>query len=132
MQPHGISVKENAIKEAEEEAGVDRSLAEKAVSAGAVSYVSRGPGGVGIKRDVLFVFDLELPDSFVPEARDGEVDTFELLPAEQVLETVAFTDDYKDNCNLVLIDFFIRHGLVPADAPGYLDLVRGLRSSECS
>jgi 8-oxo-dGTP pyrophosphatase MutT (NUDIX family) len=132
MQPHGISILENVIKEAQEEAGVERVLAEKAVPAGAVSYTSQGPGGIGIKRDVLFVFDLELPESFVPEPRDGEVEAFELLPAEKVLETVAFTDEYKDNCNLVLVDFFVRHGLIPADALGYLDLVSGLRSSDCS
>lgn len=132
VQPHGISVRENLIKEAQEEAGIPRDVAEQAKPVGAVSYTSKGPNGVGIKRDVLFVYDLELPESFVPQAMDGEVESFELRPAHEVLDVVAFSDGYKDNCNLVLADWFVRHGLLEADAPGYLDLVRELRSGDCS
>ena len=132
MQPHGLSVRENLVKEAQEEAGIPRQLAEQAKPAGAVSYTSKGPSGVGVKRDVLFVYDLELPGDFVPQAMDGEVESFELLPAREVLDIVAFTDGYKDNCNLVLVDWFVRHGLLAADAPGYLDVVRELRSGDCS
>ena len=32
-----------------------------------------------VKRDVLFCYDLELGESFVPKAVDGEVESFELL-----------------------------------------------------
>jgi hypothetical protein len=132
LQPHGISLQDNVIKESSEEAGLDNTTASQAKSVGAVSYVSKGQAGVGIKRDVLFVYDLELPEDFTPVATDGEVDQFMLWPVERVIETVAFTDDYKDNCNLVLIDFFIRHGFISADSPGFLSLVRDLRSGDCA
>lgn len=130
MQPHGLGVLENMEKEAAEEAGIPPHLAKQAVAAGAVSYTASyayKSGTKGLKQDVLFVFDLLLPEDFVPTAVDGEVDKFELLPVDEVMELVSNTDQYKDNCNLVLIDFFIRHGLLDPGAPGYLQLISGLR-----
>ena len=47
-----------------------------------------------------------------PQAADGEVEAFELWPIARVLETVRDTDDFKFNVNLVLIDLFIRLGLI--------------------
>jgi len=33
---------------------------------------------------------------------------------------------FKPNCGLVLIDFFLRHGLITADTePDYVELVQG-------
>ena len=130
VQPHGLGVLENMEKEAAEEAGIPPHLARKAVATGAVSYTASytySSGDRGLKQDVLFVFDLELPEDFVPTAVDGEVEKFELMEAGQVMALVGLTDEYKDNCNLVLIDFFIRHGLLDPGAPGYLDLVAGVR-----
>jgi NUDIX domain len=132
VQPHGIGLHDNVIKESQEEAGIPEALACQAIAAGAVSYMSGGSSGFGMKRDVLFVFDLELPESFVPQPMDGEVESFELMPVERVLEVVAETDEYKDNCNLVLIDFFIRHGRIAADSPGYLTLLTSIRQGDCS
>ena len=40
---------------------------------------------------------------------------------------VADTNEFKYNCNLVLIDFFVRHGLYGPDDPDYLAVVQGLR-----
>jgi hypothetical protein len=36
----------------------------------------------GLFPNTEFVFDLELPADFVPSNSDGEVETFELLPAK--------------------------------------------------
>ena len=130
MQPHGLSLKDNVVKECWEEAGIPQDLAQAAKPCGAVSYTTWRNGS--IKRDVLFVFDIELPATFVPEPQDGEVDEFMLWHIDEVMRAVASTETYKDNCNLVLVDFFIRHGLIDADAEGYLDLVRQLRSGDCS
>jgi hypothetical protein len=44
-----------------------------------------------------------------------------------VAQIVAETNDFKYNCNLVLIDFFVRHGLVDPADPDYLAIVKGLR-----
>ena len=129
VQPHGTGIVENMIKEAGEEAGIPESLAQQARPVGAVSYVASAEAGQAVKRDVLFTFDLELPPDFTPVATDGEVQSFELRHVHDVMETVAFTDRYKTNCNLVLIDFFFRHGLLDPGAPGFLELLAALRQS---
>ena len=74
----------------------------------------------------MFVFDLELPEDFVPRNTDGEVDEFELWPIQKVLETVEHTRRYKPNCNLVIIDFLIRHGLISPDHPDFAAIKSGL------
>lgn len=56
---------ENVVKECEEEASIPPELAVHAKPVGAVSYTSLQPAG--LKRDVLFCFDLELPVDFVPQ-----------------------------------------------------------------
>jgi hypothetical protein len=73
----------------------------------------------GLRRDVIFAYDLELPESFTPTPTDGEVEAFELWPAARVVECVREEQKFKFNVNLVLIDFFLRHGLV-ADPAGIL------------
>ena len=40
------------------------------------------------------------------------MEAFELWPIARVLQTVRDTDDFKFNVNLVLIDLFLREGLV--------------------
>ncbi|MEJ2122587.1 MAG: DUF4743 domain-containing protein [Alphaproteobacteria bacterium] len=124
-QPIGISLQENLIKECAEEAAIPRELAILATSVGAITY--RTESTEGLKPDVQFCYDLELPADFVPRNTDGEIEHFELWPIEQVMETVAETTKFKFNCNLVIIDFLVRHGLIPPDDPDYLEIVRGLR-----
>ena len=81
-----------------------------------------------MKRDVLFCYDLELGESFVPKPVDGEVESFELLPLERVCEIIAFEPGrFKPNCVLVIIDFAIRKGIVTCDMPGFSELVKALR-----
>jgi hypothetical protein len=63
-QPHGLSPAANVVKECGEEAGIAPDLAARAVPVGAVSYEALQPAG--IKRDVLFCYDLRLPLDFVP------------------------------------------------------------------
>lgn len=125
-QPAGLSLEENLVKECGEEADISPALAAMSVPVGAVSYVMERPEG--LRRDVLFNFDLELPADFVPRNTDGELDGFELWPMDQLVETVERTDDFKFNCSLVIIDFLIRHGIIPPDHPDYLDIQKGLRA----
>jgi len=120
----GYGINETLVKEAEEEAAIPPTLIEKAVPAGAVSY--RMETRLGIRDDVLFVYDLETPPDFAPENRDGEIVHFELMPASAVLERVRATSDFKFNVNLVILDFAVRHGLLRADDPEYLDVATGL------
>jgi len=52
---------------------------------------------------------------------------FYLWPMAQVIDLVSTTREFKTNCNLVIVDFFVRHGyLCPEDAH-YIDIVRGLK-----
>uniref|UniRef100_A0A7S3VQ33 Nudix hydrolase domain-containing protein n=1 Tax=Dunaliella tertiolecta TaxID=3047 RepID=A0A7S3VQ33_DUNTE len=129
-QPHNLSPTANIIKECEEEASIPLELARTAKPVGAVSYTTIS--SVGLKPDVLFTFDIQLPLGFTPKPQDGEVEYFELWPIERVAQTVANTTDFKTNCNLVIIDFMLRHGLIGPDQEGYLDLVRGMRNGDCS
>jgi 8-oxo-dGTP pyrophosphatase MutT (NUDIX family) len=119
---HGID--ETLVKEAEEEASIPLGLIKRAIPAGAVSY--RMETRLGIRDDVLFVYDLETPTDFAPENRDGELVHFELMPASAVLERIRATSDFKFNVNLVILDFAVRHGLLRADHPEYLDVATGL------
>ena len=124
-QPVGIGLHDNLIKECAEEASIPRSLAQQAKAVSFISYLNQS--GPQLKPDLMICFDLELPEDFTPRANDGEVHSFELWPVQRVLETVRDTSDFKYNCNLVLIDFFVRHGLLSADDPQFVAIVSGFR-----
>ena len=125
-QPVGLGLHENVVKEAGEEAGVPPELARRAVAVGAISYVMENEAG--LKPDLMFCFDLELPADFVPHNEDGEISEFRLLRAAEVMRIVDETFDFKFNCNLVNIDFFVRHGVLPPEHPDYETILRRLRS----
>ena len=124
-QPYGLGIVENVIKEAGEEAGLAPELAQRAVSVGAISYICER-AGEGLRDDVLFCFDLEMPVEAVPRNTDGEVESFELWPMTRVLETIRDTEDFKFNVNLVILDFAIRRGLLTPDDPHYQEIWEGL------
>ncbi len=124
-QPAGLGLMENVIKECGEEAGVPPELAAGAHAVGAISYVMETADGVS--PDTMFCYDLELPDDFVPRNTDGETASFERLPIDEVAGIVENQFAFKFNCNLVIIDFLIRHGVLPPEHPDYLALLRGLR-----
>lgn len=123
-QPAGISLMDNLIKECAEEAAIPRALAVKAKPIGAVSYTTRRKEG--LRRDVLFNYDLAVPVEFEPRNTDGEIDSFRLYPIEEVAEIVRDTDRFKFNCALVVVDFLIRHGVIEPDHPDYLGMLKGL------
>jgi 8-oxo-dGTP pyrophosphatase MutT (NUDIX family) len=108
--PAGLSPMQTLLKEAAEEASMPPEVAARARRVSRVSY--RMTDKPGIRRDVLHCFDLDLPEDFMPVPGDDEVDRFELWPVERVLETVRETSDVKFNVNLVLIDLFLREGLI--------------------
>lgn len=124
--PVGVTLAENVIKEAAEEASVPEDLASKALPVGVITYMLSNESG--LRRDMLFVYDLKLPDDFVPENADGEISGFVRWPARQALRVVDETEEFKFNVNLVIIDFAIRHGLIEPDHPDYAKLVHGLRA----
>ncbi|MBT5047613.1 MAG: DUF4743 domain-containing protein [Rhodospirillaceae bacterium] len=123
-QPVGLGLMENVIKEAGEEAAIPPDIAATAKPVGAISYTHESEDGM--KPDVMFVYDLELPRDFEPRNTDGETAEFRLLPASEVMEITAQTTDFKFNCAVANIDFFIRHGLLTPDDPDYVEITRGL------
>lgn len=112
-QPAGLSLFDNLIKECEEEAGIPATLAQQSIPVGTISYCHTD--GRGLKRDVLYCFDLELPKTFQPICTDGEVDSFTRYPINQVLDIIRTSNRFKYNCNLVILDFAIRHGVLHGD-----------------
>ncbi|CAK0757262.1 DNA mismatch repair protein MutT [Azospirillaceae bacterium] len=124
-QPVGLTLEQNLIKESYEEAGIEPALARRAVPVGVVTYLMETPAG--LKPDTLFLYDLELAPDFRPCNTDGEVEEFHRLPMADVAAIVRDSDNFKFNCNLVIIDFIIRHGHITPDTPGYMRLCHGLR-----
>jgi hypothetical protein len=125
-QPVGLSLFDNVIKEAGEEASVPEPLARTAIPVGYISYTMEDE--IGLKPDMMYCWDLELPADFTPVNTDGEIAEFQLLPVEEVMRIVDETFDFKFNCNLCNIDFFIRHGALKPEHPDYVQTLKGLRS----
>eukprot|EP00611_Tribonema_gayanum_P019269 TRINITY_DN3302_c0_g2_i1.p1 TRINITY_DN3302_c0_g2~~TRINITY_DN3302_c0_g2_i1.p1 ORF type:complete len:711 (+),score=209.74 TRINITY_DN3302_c0_g2_i1:2723-4855(+) len=123
----GVSLKENVVRECMEEASVPLSFSKNILPAGQVSY--RYSTRKGLSTKILTVFDLQLPEDFVPFNGDGEVEEFRLVPIEEALDSIRHSLHlWKPNCALVMIDFALRHGFVKADDPDYLELCHSLRA----
>ena len=125
---YGHGVRETLIKEAGEEASIPKALAERAVPTGAITYCCARDGG--LRPDIIFAYDLELPADFEPSPGDDEIEDFSLRPIDEVIEIVRGGFDFKFNCNLVIIDFLVRHGFITPDEPDYIQIVTGL-NHEC-
>lgn len=123
--PAGHTAFATLLKEAEEEAGLDQTLSAQAQEVGRFRYNMDRPEG--LRRDIIYAYDLDLPADFEPRAMDGEVESFELWPLARVRETLLTTDSFKFNVVLVLTDLLLRHGLfTPAQAA---ELQRALHRS---
>lgn len=83
----------------------------------------------GLSAKSLFIYDVELPRSFVPINLDGEVEEFNLVPVSAVLESIACNlKAWKPNSAVVMIEFAVRHGVInPTSEPDYLRLSKYLR-----
>ena len=123
--PAGLSLAENLEKECAEEAGLPADIVRQARPTGTIQYLQEIEHG--LKDDLIFSYDLELPAGFEPCNSDGEVESFELWPVDEVMDVVESSDSFKFNCNLVLIQFFVRHGLITPSHPDYSRLLSGLR-----
>jgi 8-oxo-dGTP pyrophosphatase MutT (NUDIX family) len=121
---NGYGAAATLAKEAEEEAAIGPKLIARAVAAGALTY--RMETKTGIRDDVMFVYDLEVPPDFEPRNDDGEIAGFELIPLTDILERIRTTADFKFNVNLVILDFAVRHGVLRPEDSEYLDVANGL------
>ncbi|KAI5846052.1 NUDIX hydrolase domain-like protein [Tricharina praecox] len=124
----GMTVFETLIKESAEEASLPESLVrEKARCVGLVSYFMvrdhRAGGETGLLMpEVQYVYDMEVGDDVVPRPGDDEVQDFHLLTMDEVVSELR-AGRFKPNCAVVLIDFFIRHGIItPENEPDYIEI----------
>lgn len=125
-QPAHLGLMDNLVKEAAEEADIPEALARAARPVGVVSYCHEDKWG--LKPDVMLCYDLDVPADFEPRNTDGEIESFRRMGIDEVMALVRDTQEFKFNVNLVLLDFFIRHGhLCPDGERDYLEIVRGLR-----
>ncbi|KAF6815242.1 thiamine pyrophosphokinase-related protein [Colletotrichum musicola] len=107
---------ECVIREADEEASLPDSLVRSRIEhVGGVSYIyvtEREAGETGlIYPEVQWIYDLELPEDVVLRPKDGEVAEFSLCTVEEIQQDLAL-GKFKPNCALVVLDFFIRHGIL--------------------
>ncbi|KAH0613980.1 uncharacterized protein H6S33_005866 [Morchella sextelata] len=124
----GMGVLETLVKESGEEASFGRELVEGcARSVGCVSYFYERHKSAGgeeglLQPEVQFVWDMEVGEGVVPRPGDDEVVGFRLLGVEEVKEELA-KGSFKPNCAIVLLDFFIRHGIItPENEPHYIEI----------
>ena len=120
---------ESVVREAAEEASLPEQLVRKRAKAcGTVSYFyvrdKRAGGEVGLLQpEVEYVYDLELEPAVAPKPCDDEVEDFQLWSVDEVQQALA-KGEFKPNCGLVLLDFFVRHGiLTPENERDYVEIV---------
>mgnify|MGYP000169354388 CR=1 FL=1 len=98
-------------REAYEEAGLKKEQLNNVKLVGTLNYNWKN-SPYTLRRDTLYLFDLEVDDKFKPKCLDGEVEKFELMEWKKVLKLMQNTDSIKNNCNLVFFNFMVRHGLI--------------------
>lgn len=107
------------VREAAEEASFPEDLIRSSATAcGTVSYLylrdERAGGETGLcQPEVQFVYDLEVGPDVIPKPCDDEVEEFSLRTVEEV-QTALAEGQFKPNCAVVMLDFFIRHGILTA------------------
>lgn len=123
---------ESLVRESAEEASLPEELVrKKAKAVGTVTYFhirDQRAGGETrlVQPECQYVYDLELPEDVEPKPSDDEVESFELKTVEEVKESMR-NGEFKPNCALVLLDFFIRHGILTMETDeNYIEIVSRL------
>ncbi|KAI0324614.1 hypothetical protein GY45DRAFT_1340662 [Cubamyces sp. BRFM 1775] len=121
----GSGVLDCVVKEAMEEASIPEDIVRRyARPTGTVSNLVRTPGG-WFQPELGFVHDLCLPPNsgIQPRPLDGEVESFELLSLDKVIEHMR-SGLFVSNSATVLVDFMVRKGVIsPDDEPHYQEIV---------
>ncbi|KAF2258486.1 thiamine pyrophosphokinase-related protein-like protein [Lojkania enalia] len=123
---------ESLVRECGEEASLPEDLVRrKAMAVGTVTYFYIRKANAGGETNLMqpecqYVYDLELPEDTIPKPGDDEVDEFYLWSVSEVQEAMA-KGEFKPNCALVMLDFFIRHGIVTSENErDYIEIVSRL------
>ncbi|RMZ76866.1 hypothetical protein DV738_g4699, partial [Chaetothyriales sp. CBS 135597] len=119
------------VRECDEEASLPEHVVQSAHAVGILTYFhvrdSRAGGETGLcQPECQYIYDLELPADVVPKPNDDEAIDFQLLSIQD-LHTALANGKFKPNCALVLLDFFVRHGIItPQNEPDYIEIVARL------
>jgi 8-oxo-dGTP pyrophosphatase MutT (NUDIX family) len=117
------------IREADEEASLPSALVRtRARAHGTVSYIyirsPRAGGEAGmIQPECQAVYDLELPADVRPAPNDSEVEAFYLWTVREVQEHMQ-RGEFKPNCALYLLEFFVRRGILTPENEPDLEEIR--------
>jgi hypothetical protein len=63
---------------------------------------------------VLYVYDLKVGEDLVLKPVDDDIHAFHLFDTNQVMSKLAL-GSFKPSCAVVMIDFFVRHGIITAE-----------------
>ena len=117
------------VREAAEEASFSEQLVRSnAKSCGTVSYFhirdARAGGEAGLLQpECQYVYDMEIGKEVIPKPGDNEVEDFYLWTVDEVKRALA-EGQFKPNCAVVLLDFFIRRGILTAEnEQDYVEIV---------
>lgn len=117
------------VREAAEEACFSEQLVRSnAKSCGTVSYFhirdARAGGEAGLLQpECQYVYDMKVGEEVIPKPGDNEVEDFYLWTVDEVKRALA-EGQFKPNCAVVLLDFFIRRGILTAEnEKDYVEIV---------
>ena len=121
---------QNILREAQEEAALPADMVTEDIkAAGVLTYMSSFAGTPGGKEpyvcpDIVYVYDLEAGRTVKPMPGDDEVKEFYLLSVEEIQDSLR-RGSFKPNSAVVMLDFFIRHGIITADnEDDYVEIVQ--------
>ena len=122
----GMSPYDTLLKESFEEAGIPPELAKSSHGAGVVRC--KREVDEGMHHEIIFVHDITLPETFVPQNQDGEVSGFQCVPVATMLERLEGNpDEFTVDSTLVVLDYLIRRGYFTSDRKDYLEIIHALR-----
>ncbi|OMH85865.1 hypothetical protein AX774_g580 [Zancudomyces culisetae] len=129
----GESPQSSLVRECFEEAGgidINKSIETgKCIPAGTIQYYFEGNKLLGLQPETQYVYDVEMEPSVVPFSVDDEVESFQLLTINEILDNRLLSFEFKPNCLLVVVDFLIRHGFITAsNEPEYLNIIDSLHA----
>ncbi|KAL9181468.1 hypothetical protein ACHAXT_010273 [Thalassiosira profunda] len=128
-QPACLSLLDNIVKEAHEEAGVPaewiQSESSDATTASdtklsdhthdPLTITTAKPDGSCMKRSMYYSADLQVPPDWTPTAVDGEVSEFKLYSIEELEQELRFGNSVRPAMRAVLLDFMMRHNALKGE-----------------
>ncbi len=96
----------SARRELWEEAGVPPQIADEIEPVGRI-HMCRPTPGRGFHDEQLFIYDLELPDQFIPTNHDGEVSGFIAVSLAEAAARI-LADEFTSDAAFVTADFILR------------------------